>query len=277
MYIARACNVCSWRPHTTSTTLHDLLAQNAWPLLVPLLRARDAVRDAAETLLNVENSLFFEFVALLSWHPGSFIGDHYDANRPYLEQRHLSAVLYLNDQGRDFEGGDFHFRDGVPDRVHPRAGRLIVFGTGEADTHSVEPVTSGERITLTLWLTRDPAANLDTPLLSRWWERLSSTSVPPSPSFMHEEAYLRLGPEGEQGPAVKDLRDWRAAQLGIVPFDPRGEGAAARLHLAAFAKWRPAEAGGELEALWRAYLDQLWAQLCASVPRWTSVGSAYIC
>ncbi len=37
----------------------------------------------------------------------------YGARRPYLARRHLSAVLYLNDQGVDFGEGEFRFQVGT--------------------------------------------------------------------------------------------------------------------------------------------------------------------
>jgi hypothetical protein len=47
--------------------------------------------------------------------------------------------------------------------VTPVRGRLIVFSSGEENPHAVGRVTAGERVTLNLWLSRDPrvAADLD--------------------------------------------------------------------------------------------------------------------
>ncbi len=39
--------------------------------------------------------------------------------------------------------------------VLPRRNRLVVFSSGEENVHSVGVVTSGERTTLNLWLSRD--------------------------------------------------------------------------------------------------------------------------
>ena len=71
----------------------------------------------------------------------------------------VSAVLYLSDgDGVDFEGGALHFMDasGGWKTVTPRRNRLVVFSSGEENVHAVGVVTSGERTTLNLWLTRDP-------------------------------------------------------------------------------------------------------------------------
>lgn len=71
----------------------------------------------------------------------------------------VSAVLYLSDgDGVDFAGGALHFMDasGGWKTVTPRRNRLVVFSSGEENVHAVGVVTSGERTTLNLWLTRDP-------------------------------------------------------------------------------------------------------------------------
>ena len=71
----------------------------------------------------------------------------------------VSAVLYLSDgDGVDFAGGALHFMDasGGWKTVTPRRNRLVVFSSGEENVHAVGAVTSGERTTLNLWLTRDP-------------------------------------------------------------------------------------------------------------------------
>lgn len=65
-------------------------------------------------------------------------------------------------QGVDFEGGTFLFQSGAdPLRVQPAAGMLLLYTADESNTHSVEPVTAGERTTLTMWFTIDPEHNED--------------------------------------------------------------------------------------------------------------------
>ena len=71
----------------------------------------------------------------------------------------VSAVLYLSDgDGVDFAGGELNFMDakGGWKTVTPRRNRLVVFSSGEENVHAVGVVSSGERTTLNLWLTRDP-------------------------------------------------------------------------------------------------------------------------
>lgn len=57
-----------------------------------------------------------------------------------------SALLYLNNFGTDFEGGEFEFIDNDANRiVEPRAGRLILFTSGPENLHRVRRVDQGTR------------------------------------------------------------------------------------------------------------------------------------
>ena len=65
-----------------------------------------------------------------------------------------SALLYLNEFGTDFEGGEFEFVDDDANRmVQPRAGRLILFTSGPENLHRVRRVVSGTRYVLAMWFT----------------------------------------------------------------------------------------------------------------------------
>lgn len=65
----------------------------------------------------------------------------------------VSAVLYLTDGEKDFQGGNFTFMDeGLEMSIRPKPGRLVVFSSGQENVHRVEPVSGGERVTLNLWL-----------------------------------------------------------------------------------------------------------------------------
>lgn len=181
IFVLRATAASGYRPHVASATIADVTA--AAPALLPaLVRARQRIWDAAEDAFDAWGELHVEFTGLLSWGPGASIGWHHDANRDYLSQRHYSAVLYLNDHGVDFTGGEFQFQcpervpassdgqakgidgdgaNGVPLSVLPRRGRLLLYGADEGNVHCVAPVKAGERCTLTLWLTRDAAFRED--------------------------------------------------------------------------------------------------------------------
>lgn len=48
----------------------------------------------------------------------------------------VSSLLYLNNQGEDFDGGAFVFNDCDGDRlIEPTRGRLVFFGSGEENMH----------------------------------------------------------------------------------------------------------------------------------------------
>jgi len=65
----------------------------------------------------------------------------------------FTALLYLNSQQEDFDGGSFLFLPssggGEPVGVEPREGRLVIFTSGAENTHRVTRVTRGTRLALT--------------------------------------------------------------------------------------------------------------------------------
>ncbi|PNH09916.1 Prolyl 3-hydroxylase 1 [Tetrabaena socialis] len=164
VFALQAISTVGYRPHVRSATIHDVVATAPW-LLPPLLRARAAVLAAVEVAFGLALELCVEFSGLIGWDEGASLGWHHDANREYLASRHLSAVLYLNNQGDPpgaFGGGDFRFQDGAePLRVTPRVGRMVAYTADARNVHCVERVMRGERCTLTLWFSLDPAAAED--------------------------------------------------------------------------------------------------------------------
>jgi hypothetical protein len=69
-----------------------------------------------------------------------------------------TALVYLNDFGADFTGGEFVFADGAT--VQPRAGRVSFFSAGWENPHRVNRVLSGTRLALTVSFTCEDAAAL---------------------------------------------------------------------------------------------------------------------
>ena len=68
--------------------------------------------------------------------------------------RKLSCVLMLNEQDKDFTGGNFeicHGNNNLPSVLPMPKGRLIAFPSYIA--HRVTPVTSGKRKTIVIWVT----------------------------------------------------------------------------------------------------------------------------
>ena len=72
---------------------------------------------------------------------------------------HYSALLYLAEGGgEDFSGGEFQFMDPEGNfTVVPRAGRVVIFTSGQEHLHRVRPVTQGVRYAISMWFTCDAA------------------------------------------------------------------------------------------------------------------------
>ncbi|QHO25593.1 uncharacterized protein DS421_12g382300 [Arachis hypogaea] len=82
------------------------------------------------------------------WSRGASIGRHSDDNRPYLKQRHFAVVCYLNNYGKDFNGGLFRFRDGQPMSIMPMAGDVLMYTADQRNIHSVDEKKEKEKIKL---------------------------------------------------------------------------------------------------------------------------------
>lgn len=78
----------------------------SWPAW---LRARQLARDAAEELFDDFGGLWAETTVTVGWFVGAGLPLHRDNGEEHLRRRHVTAVLWLNEGGRDFEGGDFFF------------------------------------------------------------------------------------------------------------------------------------------------------------------------
>uniref|UniRef100_A0A1D1Y3L1 Prolyl 3-hydroxylase 1 n=1 Tax=Anthurium amnicola TaxID=1678845 RepID=A0A1D1Y3L1_9ARAE len=87
------------------------------------------------------------------------------------------SFCYLNNYGKDFRGGVFHFKDGEPASIIPQAGDAVIYTADGQNIHSVDEVTAGERLTLTLWFTRDSTHDEDAKLISILYERLLKNQV----------------------------------------------------------------------------------------------------
>ncbi|XLR20586.1 hypothetical protein S83_048498, partial [Arachis hypogaea] len=73
-----------------------------------------------------------------SWSRGASIRWHSDDNRPYLIQRHFAVVCYLNNYGKDFNGGLYPFQDGQPMSIMPMAGDVLMYTADQRNIHSVD-------------------------------------------------------------------------------------------------------------------------------------------
>lgn len=165
-FIHKSCSTTGYRPNVFSTTLSHLIATNSSHLIMPLVPVRERLKEKVEEFFGCEYELFIEFTGLISWTKGASIGWHSDDNRPYLKQRDFAAVCYLNTYGIDFEGGLFHFQHGMPTTVAPMAGDVLIYTADSRNIHSVDEITGGERLTLTLWFSRDGSHDEDAKLIS---------------------------------------------------------------------------------------------------------------
>ena len=193
-----------YRPNTEATQLAHVLASGHPHLVLPLLKVRELITSRVQDAFAHTNKFYFlEFTGLLTWLPGSEIGWHGDSNRPYLRQRKLSAVLYLNTQGEGFGGGTFRFQDGPS--IKPKTGTLIAYPSDQI--HCVDRVESGRRYTLAFWFTDDPAFSEDESLLSRFATGLSRKDCIP------DEIY-----------ATESGKDMRLEKLVSLGFDHEKSG-----------------------------------------------------
>ncbi|TVU47785.1 hypothetical protein EJB05_07394, partial [Eragrostis curvula] len=177
-FVHRSCGTAGYRPSVVSTSLPHLAATGCGHLLLPFVPIRERLRDAVESFFSCQFDLFIEFTGLISWCKGASIGWHSDDNKPYLRQRAFTAVCYLNDHGKDYKGGILQFQDGHPSSIVPVAGDVVIYTADNRNVHCVDEVTEGERLTLTLWFTRDSAYDEDPKLL----KFLSQTSLSCDPA-----------------------------------------------------------------------------------------------
>ncbi|KYN32227.1 hypothetical protein ALC56_13605 [Trachymyrmex septentrionalis] len=105
----------------------------------------------------------FTFFSRMTNKPAKTIHDEYwhpHIDKETYESFHYTALLYLNDFDKDFEGGRFIFMDknSVNTTVEPRKGRVSIFTSGSENVHLVEKVKSGTRYALTVSFTCDKNA-----------------------------------------------------------------------------------------------------------------------
>lgn len=177
-FIHKTNSTVGYRTNVFSTTLSHLIATNSPHLLIPFVPIRETLKDKVEDFFDCHFDLFVEFTGLISWTRGASIGWHSDDNRPYLKQRDFAAVCYLNSYGRDFKGGLFHFKDGEPTTIEPMAGDVVIYTADSTNIHSVDEITDGERLTLTLWFSRDASHDEDGKLVALLSQSLSHYNVP---------------------------------------------------------------------------------------------------
>eukprot|EP01006_Ploeotia_vitrea_P033164 TRINITY_DN65284_c0_g1_i2.p1 TRINITY_DN65284_c0_g1~~TRINITY_DN65284_c0_g1_i2.p1 ORF type:complete len:310 (-),score=25.51 TRINITY_DN65284_c0_g1_i2:111-1010(-) len=79
---------------------------------------------------------------------------HYHIDKKQYGSFDYTSLIYLNTAGEDFTGGEFEFEaTNGPLFVHPKAGRAVMFTSGDENIHRVNKVTSGTRYAFTVAFT----------------------------------------------------------------------------------------------------------------------------
>lgn len=126
----------------------------------------DLVRDAAKRLWGIDS---IDPIGAW-WIAGYNVGDKFDSHCDgairltdgtyrRLNERLLSAILYINEKDSDlmgwgYTGGALVFAGildeaGQPLTIHPKEGDLIIFPSSWTYSHAVTAITSGYRVALT--------------------------------------------------------------------------------------------------------------------------------
>lgn len=109
----------------------------------------------AETLLALRRTPAAGGDAALAAAPGSAYEEEtlYHVDESLSRFFHFSSVVWLNEQGRDFDGGEIvflHNRSWPWLVVEPNVGRTVFFSSGWENVHGVKPVTRGARWALSM-------------------------------------------------------------------------------------------------------------------------------
>jgi len=128
----------------------------------------DSCRMQIEQFFNV-SLLGASDAQVLSYDEDSFYVSHADDSSEIVNEcgivvdykqvaphRVITTVLFLNSGGDDFDGGELVFNhlsdiDGVPFRMKPKQGFMLVFPSNPYFAHEVLKVTNGHRATLVKW------------------------------------------------------------------------------------------------------------------------------
>ncbi len=174
-----------YRDHYFSCTL---ACAPRWALPA-LLRARELIREHAESFFGLELELAYETTATACWVTGAELPTHVDNSKAYLNNRDISAVVWLNDSSQ-YSGGTFFYEDGSQlldsddgdscgsndnnrrskrrrCEIQPKRGMGAFFRSELR--HGVHKVEAGRRLGLLLWFTRSGGADVseDSKILQR--------------------------------------------------------------------------------------------------------------
>eukprot|EP00434_Breviolum_minutum_P035824 symbB.v1.2.031725.t1/scaffold3703.1/size65852/4 len=215
------CAVPGYRSGCTASCFAGSSPCWAYPAWV---RARQLARDAAEEILDDFGGLFPETTVTVGWYPGSGLPVHRDDCQDYLQKRHVTVVIWLNEGEVDFEGGEFFF-DSEEKAFRPQAGHAAIF---TADVpHGLKAVKGGLRVSLNVWFTRDPEASEDLRVLQH---------PPPGPGLPLPQRLFGQGPQALWPPNATTLARQTLTSMALPwrggPF-----------------RWKQRKTGGWLKAL----------------------------
>lgn len=116
------------------------------------------IKEKIENLIysRTNNEVFTETIQLVRWRKGDKLdpphadAEHLDGSPHPYPNRHYSVLVYLN---KDYKGGQIFFPN---QKLEPKTtpGTLVQFEGTKEYLHGVREVTSGERYTIVLFLTK---------------------------------------------------------------------------------------------------------------------------
>jgi hypothetical protein len=130
-----------------------------------LAQIRQQALDAVCQFYDVPGACYNEFTLVTEMRIGDAHPLHADNVKPssdgrwvpnHTHWRDYTAMLYLNTNGLDYEGGLLRFPS-IGQEVAPRAGMLVGFPCGRQYQHEVSTVHRGCRYSVSMWMTRDPS------------------------------------------------------------------------------------------------------------------------
>ncbi|CAK7326856.1 unnamed protein product [Dovyalis caffra] len=180
-FIHKSSSTVGYRPNVFSTTLSHLIATNCCHFIIPFVPIRERLKENVEQLFGCEYELCIEFTGLIS-----NIIYILEIKSAGVEELALDGIVMITGNisssdtlryGKDFEGGLFHFQDGEPTTLVPMAGDAAIYTADSRNIHSVDEITEGERLTLTLWFSRDSAHDEDAKLISLLSKNMLHSSI----------------------------------------------------------------------------------------------------
>lgn len=119
----------------------------------------ESFRELASYLVSqcYQETVYPHFTDIVLWRAGRSMDRHkddgYSEADSNLNHRIYTAVTYLND---DYTGGETFIRSGDSDYISaPKKGSMVVCKSSEENAHGVTEITSGIRVTLPMWFTRN--------------------------------------------------------------------------------------------------------------------------